>query len=333
MKRVAPAVMGIAVVMVAALALWRCAMGGTTELPAKEITQAAASCEQSPFGPGEYTRMIQSGGRKRFYRIHVPPSYTKGKAAPLVLNFHGGFGNSANQEEISKMNPVSDANGFIVVYPDGTGPLEHRFLSFNAGMCCGYAKSHNINEAAFVREMLDDVGRNFCIEPKRVFSTGFSNGAMMTHRLGCELSDRIAAIAPVSGPMPVDSCHPSRPVPVLEFHGTADPYAPYNGGLQKAIIGREKQLYRSVNETISGWVERDHATGSVETTFKKGAVTCVTHDAGPDGAPVTLCTIEGAGHTWPGGVSTLSERKVGPVNHDISASQMIWEFFAKHPMS
>jgi polyhydroxybutyrate depolymerase len=332
MKRFLPSsliIMASASVMVT---VWSCAMGGAAEIPAKEITQTSASCEQSHFGPGEYTRTITSDGRERSYRIHVPPSYTKGKPVPMVLNFHGGGGNAANQEEITGMDAVSDANGFIVIYPDGSGFLKHRFLSFNAGMCCGYAKAHNIDDIAFVRKMLDDVEQNFCIDPKRVFSTGFSNGAIMSHRLACELSDRIAAIAPVSGPIGIDDCHPSRPVPVYEFHGTADPYAPYNGGLEKALVGKEKHLYRSMNETITGWVKRNHATGTTQTTFQKGAVTCVTHDAGSGGAPVTLCTIEGGGHTWPGGTSTISEKKVGPVNHDISASEMIWSFFAKHPM-
>jgi polyhydroxybutyrate depolymerase len=314
------------------IAVWSCAVGRSEKIHAQEISQSSASCEQSNFGPGEYTRTIQSGGRERSYKIRVPPSYLKGKAAPLVLNFHGGGGNADNQEEVSGMDPVSDASGFIVVYPNGTGFFKNRFLSFNAGMCCGYAQEHNIDDVAFVRDMLNDVERNFCVDPRRVFSTGFSNGAIMSHRLGCELSDRIAAIAPVSGPIGVDSCHPSHPVPVLEFHGTADPFAPYNGGAVKALVGKEVHHYRSVDDTIAGWVKRNHANENAETTFKKGAVTCMTHSAESGGAPVTLCTITGGGHTWPGGISTISEKKVGPVNHDISASEMIWDFFAKHPM-
>lgn len=154
----------------------------------------------------------------------------------------------------------------------------------------------------------------------------------MTHRLACELSDRIAAIAPVSGPIGVDSCQPSRPVPVLEFHGTADPWAPYNGGQVKALVGKEKHLYRSMNETISGWVQHNHCTGAPEVSFKQGAVSCELHGSCSNDATVTLCTIDGAGHTWPGGISTLSEKKMGPTNHDISASNMIWSFFEKHPL-
>jgi len=338
MRRFPPAsvimVLIIVLIIVAVIAVRSFALGNPYQIPAQEITQTSASCEQSHLGPGEYIRKIKSGGRERSYLIHVPPGYVAGKQAPLVLNLHGGGGNAFNQREQSQMDPVSDANGFILVYPNGsgTGFFKNRLLTFNAGMCCGYAQKQNIDDVAFIRTLLDDVGRNFCVDPRRVFSTGFSNGAIMTHRLGCELSDRIAAIAPVSGPIGVDSCHPSRPVPVMEFHGTADPFAPYHGGPVKALSGKDIHQYRSVDDTIAGWVQRDHATGATETTFKKGAVTCVTHNAGPDGAPVTLCTIEGAGHTWPGGVSTASEKKVGPVNHDISAGQMIWSFFDKHPM-
>jgi polyhydroxybutyrate depolymerase len=251
---------------------------------------------------------------------------------PLVLNFHPGGGNAAQQEKDSQIGVTADAHGFIVVHPNGTGLLRERFLSFNAGMCCGYAKDHKVDDVGFVRDMLDDIERTFSIDPKRVYATGYSNGAILSQRLGCELSERIAAIAPVAGPMGIDNCRPVRPVPVLYFHGTADPFAPYEGGLKKALVGSEMQQYKSARETIAGWVERDRCTGSPQVTLKKGAVTCQTWGRCADDADVTLCTIEGGGHTWPGGQTTMSERTLGPLNRDVSASEMIWQFFAKHSL-
>lgn len=321
-----------AVIQILAVAvIWAFPAGASPSSP-REITRSAESCEKSDFGPGDYRREITSGERKRSFKIHVPPTYTKEKRVPLVLNFHGGGGNADNQEDISQMNPVSDAKGFIVVYPNGTGVLNNRFLSFNAGMCCGYAKSNKVDDVGFARDLLDDVGRNFCIDPKKVYSTGFSNGAIMSHRLACELADRIAAIAPVSGPIGVDRCSPSRPVPVLEFHGKADKFAPYDGGDVKALIGGETNRYRSMNDTIAGWAERNGCAGTTEGDFEQGAVSCKVHRACKNNASVTLCTIERAGHTWPGGRTTLSEKTVGPLNKDIRASQMIWNFFEKHAL-
>lgn len=280
-------------------------------------------------GPGTHERQMSSGGRDRYYRIHVPPGYTKGRALPLVLNFHPGGGNAAQQEKDSRMNETADARGFIVVYPEGSGMFRHRLLSFNAGFCCGWAKDKNVDDVQFARDLIADVGRTVSVDAKRVYATGYSNGAIMSHRLACELSDRITAIASVAGPIGVSTCRTSRPVPVLVIHGTADEFAPYQGGAKKALVGSDVHQYPSVADTVKGWVERNRCTGAPQVTLKKGAVTCETHGQCAGGSAVALCTIVGGGHTWPGGNTTLPESRLGPINRDISASDVIWEFLSR----
>jgi polyhydroxybutyrate depolymerase len=291
---------------------------------------AARNADRAPGRAGTQEREISVGGRQRTFLVHVPPSYKPGTPVPLVLNFHGGGGNGADQQKNSKMDGVADRHGFIVVYPNGTGVLPRRFLSFNAGMCCGYAIKNNVDDIAFVRAMLDDLERTYTIDRTRVYATGFSNGAIMSHRLGCEMSDRIAAIAPVSGPMGIPNCSPSRPVPVLYFHGTGDPAAPYQGGNKKALVGDDVHTYVSAQETITGWARRDRCQLQPQVTARQGGVTCESYPGCAANAEVTLCTVQGGGHTWPGGETTISESRVGPLNRDVSASEMIWQFFSKH---
>jgi polyhydroxybutyrate depolymerase len=291
-----------------------------------------AAARDADGGPGTVEREVKIGGRARSFLVHVPPSYKQGTPVPLVLNFHGGGGNAQDQQKNSKMDAVADKNGFIVAYPNGSGALRHRFLSFNAGMCCGYAIKNNVDDVSFVRAMLDDLERAYSIDRMRTYSTGFSNGAIFSHRLGCELADRIAAIGPVSGPIGIPNCSPSRPVSVLYFHGTADPAAPYEGGNKKALVGDEMHTYVSARETITGWAKRDRCQLEPQVTFRQGAVTCESYPGCAGDASVTLCTVQGGGHTWPGGETTISERTVGPRNRDVSASDMLWQFFSTHTL-
>jgi polyhydroxybutyrate depolymerase len=292
----------------------------------------AANGSGAALGPGAHERQLQSGGRERYYRIHVPPRYSKDRPMPLVVNFHPGAGNAAQQEKDSRMSETSDAKGFIVVYPEGSGPFRHRLLSWNAGFCCGYAQDKNVDDVQFTRDLLADVQRVVSVDPRRVYATGYSNGAMMAHRVGCELADRVAAIAAVAGPNGTSACRPSRPVPVLAIHGTADEHAPYRGGPVKALLGGETRQYPAIPDTVKGWAERDRCTGAAQVTLKQGAVTCETQTQCAGGASVTLCTVQGGGHTWPGGNTTMSESRLGPINRDIQASDVIWDFFARYAL-
>lgn len=202
------------------------------------ILLLASALAADPLGPGDHSCKVTVDGRERNYLVHIPPNYDPKKRTPLVLAFHGGGGNADSMVRFSGLNKKSDEAGFIVVYPSGTGRLE-RVLTFNGGNCCGYAMNNKVDDVEFTRQLLDDLAKSANIDAKRVFATGMSNGGIMAYLLASELSDRIAAIAPVAGPMGTETCNPKRPVAVIHFHGTADENAPFKGGKGKGISGTD----------------------------------------------------------------------------------------------
>ena len=181
-----------------------------------------------------------------------------------------------------------------------------------------------MNDVGFVSALIDQLEQDYCIDSRRVFSTGMSNGGFLTNRLGCELSDKIAAIAPVAGVIgiPLENCNPGRKVPVMHFHGTSDPLVPYDGG--------GAYNFPSVKDSVGRWRAIDGCNDMLQITYDKGDSQCVTSQGCGDGADVTLCTVDGGGHTWPGG--KLNPEFLGKTAKTISANDLIWEFFKKHPM-
>jgi polyhydroxybutyrate depolymerase len=282
--------------------------------------------------PGDYERKILVGGMDRYYAIHVPTSYDRRRPTPVVLNFHGGGGSPKPQRKTSQMDPVSDRERFIAVYPQGTnkGFKLYPAYTWNAGTCCGWAQENHIDDVAYTAALLDDLSKVLNVNPKRVYATGLSNGAMMCYRLACELSDRIAAIAPVAGPMQMPKCKPSRPISIMHFHGTADRYAPMVGG--KGTRSLPGQHFTSLDETIRFWLKflRLEAKPRI---VRKGNAIGEYYGPGKGGAEVVLWKIAGGGHNWPGGkFGVLKERFFGKMTQDISATNLMWEFFKKHPL-
>ena len=258
--------------------------------------------------------MIDFGGATRTFEVHVPASYDPNKATPMVLNFHGLTSNGMQEIFLTGMNLKSDAQGFIAVHPEGTGN------SWNAGGCCDPAAKDMVDDIGFVTAMLDKLESDLCVDPKRVFVTGMSNGAFLSDRIGCELAARVAAIAPVAGVLVSPTCNPARPMPVLAFHGTADMLVDYYGKGQYGFIGAQAD--------IDAWATRDGCTDTAVQTFQKDDTTCMTRSACKEGAEVTLCTVDGGGHTWPGGYAIPG----GKTTMAISATDAMWDFFVKHPM-
>jgi polyhydroxybutyrate depolymerase len=248
----------------------------------------------------------------------VPPGYDATKPTPVVLDFHGLSMNAGSENLLSRMNAKADKAGFIAVHAEGVGAQQ----SWNAGVCCGEAASTKIDDVAFVKTMLDELEAKLCVDSHRIFSTGMSNGGALSHRLACELSSRIAAIAPVAHVLtiPAATCKPSRPVSVLSFNGTADTLVPYGGN---------GAGYPSVAGTMSGWAARDGCGTTPRQISKKGDVTCVTYDGCKSGADVSLCTVQDGGHTWPGGAPVPV---LGKTTNEISATDAMWDFFVKHPL-
>jgi polyhydroxybutyrate depolymerase len=279
-----------------------------------------------------WTRSLVVDGRKRTYHVHVPPRYDPQTPTPVVLALHGATMTGPLMASFSGLDAKADAAGFLAVYPNGTG--SRLSYTWNGGNCCGSAVRENVDDVAFVRALLDDLAGVYRVDPGRVFATGMSNGAILAHRLGCELSDRIAAIAPVAGALGVAACEPKRPVPVIHFHGTEDEFAPFGGGKGPKSLFRTNAY--SVEHTIRAWVKangcrEEPVVEELPDTAKDSTrIVKKTYGGGRDGAEVVLVVIEGGGHTWPGrdpGTTVL-----GRATRNVSANDLMWEFFEKHPM-
>jgi polyhydroxybutyrate depolymerase len=230
------------------------------------------------------------------------------------------------------MSDKSDQAGFVAVYPNGTG-VGDTMLTFNAWAAATPGAYGRPDDVAFTARLLDDLGTAMKIDPKRVFATGMSNGGIMSYLLASELSDRIAAIAPVGGPMGTETCKPKRPVSVIHFHGTDDEHAPFKGGKGKGPSGTD---FYSVDHSIQAWVkanacDKEPVVTKLPDTAKDGTtITRKTYGGGKDGSEVVLVVIEGGGHTWPGQEPRL--KMLGKSTKNISANDLMWEFFEKHPM-
>lgn len=285
-----------------------------------------------PLIPGDHTRSLEVDGRTRTYLLHVPPSYVGTMPYPVVLAFHGGRSNARMMVAFTGLSEKADEAGFLVAYPNGTG--EKRSLTWNAGNCCGYAVEHQVDDMAFVRALLDDLEQVARIDQKRVYATGVSNGAMMAYRLASDLSERIAASAPVAGPMGTEQCSPGRPVSVIHFHGTNDEFAPFGGS--KGPKSFFQADFYSVEHSIRAWVRANSCPDEPQVvTLPDEAgdgttVTLTTYAPGKDGAEVVLIVIAGGGHTWPGREPLL--RSLGKSTKNISANDLMWDFFKRHPM-
>ena len=273
---------------------------------------------------------IKVGDLMRSYLIHLPAKYDARKSYPIVLAFHGGGGNGKHFMNHTRWNAKSDSAGFIVVYPNGTGHFA-KMLTWNVETCCGYAQRNNSDDVGFINTLLDDLIKKYSIDTKRVYATGMSNGAKISYRLACELSDRITAIAPVSGVLETDIAPDARKVPILHIHGTADQNVPFNGGVGKSSIVKVK--FNSVPYAIDAWVKHNGSKttpviGRLPNPAKDGMTSTRTVYRSLK-APVELITITGGGHSWPGSPNPRL-KKLGTTATDFQADDVIWDFFKRY---
>jgi len=275
-------------------------------------------------------RTLEHDGRQRTYLLHVPKLAQPPARWPLVLAFHGSGVDAASMASFCGLDEKADQAGFVVVFPNGTGRREDA-LTWNAGLCCGYAANKQVDDVGFVRAMLDEVARALPIDETRVYSTGMSAGGMMTYRLAIEMPDRLAAIAAVAGPF-VAKQLPSHPMPVLHFHGTADEYAPYAGGYGPRSVSNID--FPSVDATIGVWVKVNECptipvvSGEPDHVGDGTNITRKVFGPGKHGTEVVLYAIDGAGHTWPGRQPRLPV--LGKSTGNLSANDVLWEFFQRH---
>jgi polyhydroxybutyrate depolymerase len=265
------------------------------------------------------------GGQERTCLVHIPKGYDPKKPTPVVLALHGAAMNGPMMVWFSGLNKKSDEAGFIVVYPSGTGIGP--FCTWNAGSFGG----KTADDVAFIGKLLDDLAAVVSVDEKRVFACGMSNGGMMCYRLAAELSERIAAIAPVAGTIAIDESTPKRPVPVIHFHGTKDNLVPFEAAKGKKSFPKLKD----VEESILTWVklngcEPEPKTDTLSKDGDEMKVTRTRYGGGKDGAEVVLIVIDGGGHTWPGQQPPVEF--IGKSAANISANDLMWDFFQRHSL-
>ena len=293
-----------------------------------------------------YTSSLPSDSGTRHYMLYVPDGPAPGSGWPLVIGLHGGGGQAENQIRMSQINSLAHTERFVAAYPEGTSLLLP-LLTWNGGSCCGNAASQGVDDVGFIRQLVAELATNSFVDTHRVYATGMSNGAIMTHRLACEAADVFAAVAPVAGGLNVGgdfpACAPSRPVPVMMFHGTTDRNYPIEGGDGSGGLGVPESFYPVVHptepDTLGDWRRINDALGSPRRSYSEGAAHCDTYSGN---APVVMCIIDpetavaendvvydGGGHAWPGGVRSLNGAADAP-SRDIDASEMMWQFFSQH---
>ncbi|MFZ2288003.1 MAG: PHB depolymerase family esterase [Bacteroidales bacterium] len=299
----------------------------------------------SPLSYGSYHKgSLIHDGLRRTFTVYIPSSYKNPAQMPLVIALHGRGVDGEGMIIVTRkgFDRLAERDGFMVAYPDG---IE---LNWNDGRrdqeADDRAHRENIDDVGFIAALTNRMVGDYNADPRRVYVTGISNGAIMSYRLACELSHKIAAIAPVDGNIPllfIGDCSPSRHVPVLAINNVDDPVVPFDGGEIYGHFGRE-MLGRvlSVDQSIGYWVgkngcspvpviteepDRDPTDGT-RVTRKE----FVNRD---DGTEVILYIVHGGGHTWPGGLQYLPSRVIGKTSRDIDASEVIWSFFKKQRLT
>ncbi|HRI68153.1 MAG TPA: hypothetical protein PK156_28180 [Polyangium sp.] len=327
-----------------------------------------AGCRQSleaedclanpPKAPGQYVCTVPSHENRDFI-LHVPKNFDGSTPSPVVFALHGGGGRkeglgpmtckNGDETDASCLVNVANERGFVLVFPDGTeSKLNLRTWGASekaAGLECVYACEQDIDDIAYFNTLIDHVGKLVPLDAQRIFFTGFSNGAEMSHRIACEMSDKVGAIAAVSGANMIaesGTCSPSRAIPVLQIHGKADPCWKFDGGVGMCP-GQPDGTYVSVTQSTigtadkPGWAIRNGCTVDMPTleslpdTVSDGTTAEKQVFANCTGA-VVFVTVTGGGHTWPGGNQYLSADTVGKVSADFRASEMILDFFEAHPL-
>ncbi|WP_433555007.1 alpha/beta hydrolase family esterase [Pseudonocardia xinjiangensis] len=288
----------------------------TASPPPRPAQTEAAGCRSSPDQqPGtSVLHTIHSGGRDRTYQLHLPKDYSAKRSWPLVLAFHGRGNTGAGTEEFSGLSTLPA----VVAYPNGvigTGDGDRQ-----AWEGAPYAAA-GVDDVAFTGDLLNSLEKTLCIDQQRVYATGKSNGAGFTGLLACRMAGRFAAIAPVAGAFYGQNgtdCHPSRPVPVIEFHGTADATIPYGGDAARGLP--------AITDWAAGWAARDGCRAEPATSSLGADVTQSTWTGCKSGAEVRQVAIAGGGHTWPGAESYSGG---GVTTHTIKAQDVLWQFVSR----
>ncbi|SRR5579885_206217 len=301
----------------------------------------AAAHTRSVLAPGDYSFSLKHDGAQRTYLVHMPPQAARGAPLAVVLNFHGAGSNARQQEHYTRMDGAADRDGFIAVYPNGSGRLDGHF-TWNAGFCCAYAMTHRVDDVGFVMALIDDLAARTPIDRRRVYATGLSNGAMLSYRLAAQAAGAIAAIAPVAGSMVTGDFAPARPIPIMAFNSVDDPLLHYNGGYGRSVssLFHRKLGNPGVEAGLAKWRKFDGCpaqpqiapTVDGQAGTNNQGITATRYQWAPcrDGTQIVLWKLTGAGHVWPGGIQAHFERVLGRSTDLIEANELMWQFFSRY---
>jgi polyhydroxybutyrate depolymerase len=275
--------------------------------------------------PGDYTQTMMFGGVQRTYVLHIPAAVPN-RGIPVVFYIHGG-GGTPQAAYLDHVDQTSDKFGFIMVAPAGLKKAWNGG-TWITGSCCG-----NADDVGFISKIIDELLQSYPIDSNRIYAMGISNGGLMTNRLACDLSSRIAAIATVAPAGIEESCSPERSVPVMDIHGTGDRCNPYYGGTPPFSYCADVAYTRMTpRQVVNSWSAIDGCTWhNPQIVYQNGDATCVSTKNCDGSGEMEFCKVIGMGHTWPSGGQYLPASDVGSVSYDISTDQ-IWNFFNQHPM-
>jgi polyhydroxybutyrate depolymerase len=313
----------IGVVIVRSSALKRLVVGATLVLGGLPVALVLAARVSLHF-LNRTNGTVVSSGQTREYLIHVPKGYDAARPTPLVISLHALGLWPAAQMEISHWNRVADEHGFIVAYPAAT-------LQVVLVRIWRLRPDADLNaDLRFISDLIDELERKYNIDPARIYVNGFSNGGAMTFALSCTLSDRIAAVGTVSAAndwLPWSWCADTRPVPFITFHGTADPGVLYEGGLSRW----SPRPFPGVRKWAADWARRNGCGPAPTEAAAAADVVRLEYTDCAQGASVVLYTVQGGGHSWPGG-RPMPEWLAGPTSRSIDATREMWTFFREHPL-
>lgn len=308
----------------------------SSRVPATPALEATFPIGAQHIEAGNYEVRLGNQHDQRDVIIHIPPAYDGSAKLPMVIVLHGGGGSGAQVQRQTDMDRYADEYGFVAVYPNGSGRLEDAVLTWNSGHCCGYALQNDVDDVGFLSLLIDSMLSHYAVDPTRVYVAGMSNGAMMTYRSGAELSEKIAAIAPVAGTIGGQPRYkypqvlpptPATPVSVMAFNGMQDLHVLYEGGEgPEAVNGGRFDV--SAAQSIQFWVEANGCDSTPLTeTMAGGNIIIDTYSGCAAGTQVVLVTIVDGGHAWPGGQGEGGDQPT----QDIVASEMMLQFFLEHP--
>jgi polyhydroxybutyrate depolymerase len=270
---------------------------------------------------------ISIDGLSRTYLLNLPPTYYDSINFPLVIALHGTGGSASQFEHDYKFSELANDKRFVVVYPEGvksTGILGIR--TWNAGSCCNYAMENDIDDVKFIRELIDRLTAEYKIDPKRIYVTGMSNGGMMAYRLAGELSDKIAAIAVVSGTMVTNQAfNTSRPVPILHLHSALDTKVPPLGG-----IGIGGYYFPPVDSVLNVWSTENGCDTSSQIIEDNSGYILKEWSNCENNVVIQYYLTRDGGHAWPGG--TKSRTMADEPSKVVNANELIWNFLKQYKL-